>query len=97
MVPTAARAITKSKFVRSLRWKTWHPSCPKSRSSRRYDAEPSCPSRPQTNSRLFYFEWLGLAGAVAAIPAARSLAMRRISFTGTGLVSEKWTVPFRTS
>jgi hypothetical protein len=35
--------------------------------------------------------------AVAAIPAARSFAIRLISFTGTGLVSGKWTVPFRSS
>ncbi len=31
--PTAAPATTKSKSARSLRWKTSHPSCPKSRSS----------------------------------------------------------------
>jgi|SRR5271169_1161974 len=31
---------------------------------------------------------------VAAIPAARSFAIRLMSFTGTGLVSGKWTVPF---
>src|SRR4051794_10536016 len=35
--------------------------------------------------------------AVAAIPAARSLAIRVMSFTGTGLVREKWIVPFRSS
>jgi hypothetical protein len=35
--------------------------------------------------------------AVAAIPAARSFAIRAMSFTGTGLVSGKWTVPFRSS
>ena len=35
--------------------------------------------------------------AVAAIPAARSFAIRSMSFTGTGLVSGKWTVPFRSS
>lgn len=35
--------------------------------------------------------------AVAAIPAARSFAIRLMSFTGTGLVSGKWTVPFRRS
>lgn len=35
--------------------------------------------------------------AVAAIPAARSFAIRLISLTGTGLVSGKWTVPFRRS
>src|ERR1019366_6138020 len=35
--------------------------------------------------------------AVAAIPAARSFAIRLISFAGTGLVSGKWTVPFRSS
>ena len=34
---------------------------------------------------------------VAAIPAARSFAIRLMSFTGTGLVSVKWTVPFRRS
>src|SRR5689334_1932488 len=34
---------------------------------------------------------------VAAIPAARSFAIRPMSFTGTGLVSGKWTVPFRSS
>jgi len=33
----------------------------------------------------------------AAIPAARSFAIRLMSFTGTGLVSGKWTVPFRNS
>src|ERR1035438_3500421 len=33
----------------------------------------------------------------AAIPAARSVAIRLMSFTGTGLVSGKWTVPFRSS
>src|ERR1039458_5780236 len=32
---------------------------------------------------------------VAAIPAARSFAIRLMSFTGTGLASGKWTVPFR--
>jgi len=35
--------------------------------------------------------------AVAAIPAARSFAIRLMSFTGTGLVNGKWTVPFRNS
>src|SRR5262249_18432110 len=35
--------------------------------------------------------------ALAAIPAARSFAIRLMSFTGTGLVSGKWTVPFRSS
>ena len=35
--------------------------------------------------------------AVAAIPAARSFAIRLMSFTGTGLLSGKWTVPFRSS
>ena len=35
--------------------------------------------------------------AVAAIPAARSFAIKLMSFTGTGLVSGKWTVPFRSS
>ena len=35
--------------------------------------------------------------AVAAIPAARSFAIRAMSFNGTGLVSGKWTVPFRSS
>ena len=35
--------------------------------------------------------------AVAAMPAARSFAIRLMSFTGTGLVSGKWTVPFRRS
>jgi len=35
--------------------------------------------------------------AVAAIPAARSFAIRLMSFTGTGLVSGKWTVTFRSS
>jgi hypothetical protein len=35
--------------------------------------------------------------AVAAIPAARSFAIRLMSFTGTGSVSGKWTVPFRSS
>ena len=34
---------------------------------------------------------------VAAIPAARNLAIRLISFAGTGLASGKWTVPFRSS
>jgi hypothetical protein len=33
VAPTAAPATTKSKSARSLRWKTSHPSCPKSRSS----------------------------------------------------------------
>ena len=33
--------------------------------------------------------------AVAAIAAARSFAIRAMSFTGTGLVSGNWTVPFR--
>ena len=44
------------------------------------------------------FTWL-TAGfrAVAAIPAARIFAIRLMSFTGTGLVSGKWTVPFRSS
>lgn len=35
--------------------------------------------------------------AVAAIPAARSFAIRSMSFTGTGLVRGNWTVPFRSS
>src|SRR5690348_14093259 len=35
--------------------------------------------------------------AVAAIPAARSFAIRLMSFTGTGLMNGKWTVPFRRS
>ena len=35
--------------------------------------------------------------AVAAIPAARSFAIRFMSFIGTGLVSGKWIVPFRRS
>ena len=35
--------------------------------------------------------------AVAAIPAARSFAIRPMSFTGTGLVRGNWTVPFRSS
>ena len=34
---------------------------------------------------------------VATIPAARNFATRLMSFTGTGLVSGKWTVPFRSS
>src|ERR1035438_7635742 len=33
----------------------------------------------------------------AGLPAARSFAIRAMSFTGTGLVSGKWTVPFRSS
>ena len=33
VAPTAAPETTKSKSARSLRWKTSHPSCPKSRSS----------------------------------------------------------------
>jgi hypothetical protein len=33
--------------------------------------------------------------AVAEIPAARSFAIRLMSFTGAGLVSGNWTVPFR--
>ena len=32
--------------------------------------------------------------AVAAIPAARSFLIRLTSFSGTGLVSGNWTVPF---
>jgi hypothetical protein len=32
--------------------------------------------------------------AAAAIPAARSFAIRLMSFTGTGLLSVKWIVPF---
>jgi hypothetical protein len=32
-----------------------------------------------------------------AIPGARRFAIRLISFTGTGLVSGKWTGPFRMS
>jgi hypothetical protein len=43
-------------------------------------------SRPSSGSFL-----------VAAIPAARSFAIRLMSFTGTGFVSGKWTVPFRSS
>ena len=35
--------------------------------------------------------------AAPAIPAARSFAIRLMSFTGTGLVSVKWIVPFLTS
>ena len=35
--------------------------------------------------------------AVAAIPAARSFAIRLMSFTGTGLLSGKCTVPLRSS
>jgi hypothetical protein len=35
--------------------------------------------------------------AVAAIPAARSFAIRAMSFTGTDLVSGNWSVPFRSS
>src|SRR5258708_146270 len=37
--------------ARSLRWKTSHPSCPKSRSSTKYISELSCQIRPPTNSR----------------------------------------------
>jgi hypothetical protein len=33
VLPTAAPATTKSKSARSLKWKTSHPFCPKSRSS----------------------------------------------------------------
>ena len=33
--------------------------------------------------------------AVAEMPAARSFAIRLMSFTGAGLVSGNWTVPFR--
>src|SRR5580765_283773 len=35
--------------------------------------------------------------AVAAIPAAGNFAIRLMSLTGTGFVSEKWTVPLRSS
>ena len=35
--------------------------------------------------------------AVATIPAARSFAIRPMSFTGTGLVRGNWTVPFRSA
>jgi hypothetical protein len=45
---------------------------------------------PFAPTRLRFFR-------VAAMPAARSFAIRLISFTGTGLVSGKWTVPFRRS
>ena len=42
--------------------------------------------------------WPGVGPfAPGAIPAARSFAIRLMSFTGTGLVSGKWTVPFRSS
>jgi len=44
------------------------------------------------------FPWpTGVSFPVAAIPLARSFAIRLMSFTGTGLVSGKWTVPFRSS
>ena len=47
--------------------------------------------------RLSFFRPSSGLFAVAAIPAARSFAMRTMSFTGTCSVSGKWTVPFRSS
>jgi hypothetical protein len=50
-----------------------------------------------TYLRLSFSRPSGGFFAVAAIPAARSFAMRPMSLTGTGLVSGNWTVPFRSS
>jgi hypothetical protein len=50
-----------------------------------------------TYLRLSFYRPSGGFFAMAAIPAARSFAMRPMSFTGTGLVNGNWTVPFRSS
>jgi DNA-directed RNA polymerase specialized sigma24 family protein len=69
----------------------------RSRKSRRekwlafFQLNHSCSLRlsfPRTSSVFF---------AAAAISAARSFAIRSMSFTGTGLVRGNWTVPFRSS
>jgi len=69
------------------------------------DQRPAANGLARAGHPVFYWVYLRLSFsrpssgffAVAAIPAARSFAIRPMSFTGTGLVRGNLTVPFRSS